>query len=112
MKALYDYHNQHDDELFFCKHAIITNVTKGDSGWWRGDYGGKQQHWFPANYTQEIDPNEAHEIDSVCALTPTMCCFFWEFFFLPNFASLLVAKFPSLSRLISMQRIFTMNSTV
>lgn len=54
MKALYDYRAQRFDELSFCKHAIINNVTKRSSGWWRGDYGGKKQHWFPANFTQEI----------------------------------------------------------
>ena len=65
VKALYDYRSQNEDELSFCKHAIITNVTKEESGWWRGDYGGKKQLWFPANYTKEIDPSEAQEMDSV-----------------------------------------------
>ncbi|XP_068621272.1 1-phosphatidylinositol 4,5-bisphosphate phosphodiesterase gamma-1 [Battus philenor] len=55
VKALYDYRARQDDELSFCKHAIITNVDKPDEGWWRGDYGGKRHHWFPANYVQEID---------------------------------------------------------
>ncbi|KAL4717425.1 hypothetical protein ACJJTC_000574 [Scirpophaga incertulas] len=55
VKALYDYRAQQDDELSFCKHAIITNVDKPDEGWWRGDYGGKRHHWFPANYVQEIE---------------------------------------------------------
>lgn len=60
MKALYDYRAQQEDELSFCKHAIITNVDKPDEGWWRGDYGGKRHHWFPANYVQEIEtPNAA-----------------------------------------------------
>lgn len=54
VKALYDYRAQRFDELSFCKHAIITNVVKHESGWWRGDYGGKKQHWFPANFVQEI----------------------------------------------------------
>nr|XP_027200058.1 1-phosphatidylinositol 4,5-bisphosphate phosphodiesterase gamma-2-like [Dermatophagoides pteronyssinus] len=54
VKALYDYQAQRFDELSFCKHAIITNVLKHESGWWRGDYGGKKQHWFPANFVQEI----------------------------------------------------------
>ena len=27
----------------------------GGEGWWRGDYGGKKQHYFPANYVTEID---------------------------------------------------------
>ncbi|KAJ2954035.1 hypothetical protein O0L34_g2246 [Tuta absoluta] len=55
VKALYDYASRQDDELSFCKHAVITNVEKPDEGWWRGDYGGKRQHWFPANYVQEIE---------------------------------------------------------
>ncbi|XP_013179186.1 PREDICTED: 1-phosphatidylinositol 4,5-bisphosphate phosphodiesterase gamma-1 isoform X2 [Papilio xuthus] len=55
VKALYDYHARQEDELSFCKHAIITNVDKPDEGWWRGDYGGKRQHWFPANYVEEVD---------------------------------------------------------
>ncbi|XP_074646958.1 1-phosphatidylinositol 4,5-bisphosphate phosphodiesterase gamma-1-like isoform X2 [Tubulanus polymorphus] len=56
VKALYDYTSNQDDELSFCKHAIITNVAKTDEGWWRGDYGGKKQGWFPANFVEEIDP--------------------------------------------------------
>lgn len=55
VKALYDYKAQKSDELSFCKHAIITNVDKKNCElWWRGDYGGKIQHYFPANYVQEI----------------------------------------------------------
>ncbi|XP_077982282.1 1-phosphatidylinositol 4,5-bisphosphate phosphodiesterase gamma-1-like [Glandiceps talaboti] len=56
VKALYDYKAQRDDELTFCKHAIITNVDKQDGGWWRGDYGGKEQMWFPSNYVEELEP--------------------------------------------------------
>ena len=33
VKALYDYRAQLEDELSFCKHAIITNVVKQDGGW-------------------------------------------------------------------------------
>ena len=33
VKALYDYKAQRDDELSFCKHAIITNVDRQDHGW-------------------------------------------------------------------------------
>uniref|UniRef100_A0A182X5M9 1-phosphatidylinositol 4,5-bisphosphate phosphodiesterase gamma n=1 Tax=Anopheles quadriannulatus TaxID=34691 RepID=A0A182X5M9_ANOQN len=54
VKALYDYKAQRDDELSFCKHAIITNVVKRGNDWWLGDYGGKRQHYFPANYVQEL----------------------------------------------------------
>uniref|UniRef100_UPI00398F5B9C 1-phosphatidylinositol 4,5-bisphosphate phosphodiesterase gamma-1-like isoform X3 n=1 Tax=Pristiophorus japonicus TaxID=55135 RepID=UPI00398F5B9C len=54
VKALYDYKAQREDELSFCKQALIHNVDKQDGGWWRGDYGGKKQLWFPANYVEEI----------------------------------------------------------
>ena len=33
VKALYDYVANREDELSFCKHAIITNVIKHDGGW-------------------------------------------------------------------------------
>ncbi|CAG2112534.1 unnamed protein product [Medioppia subpectinata] len=57
VKALYDYKAERGDELSFCKHAIITNVIRLESGggWWRGDYGGKKQHWFPANFVDEFE---------------------------------------------------------
>jgi len=61
VKALYDYRAQRDDELSFCKHAIITNVVKLDGGWWRGDYGGKKQHWFPANFVEEMEAQDNTE---------------------------------------------------
>lgn len=53
---MYDYKAQNDDELSFCKHAIITNVKKKENDlWWTGDYGGKKQFYFPANYVNEIE---------------------------------------------------------
>lgn len=63
VKAIYDYKAQQPDELSFCKHAIITNVTKPDpnQGWWKGDYGGKKQLFFPANYVEEIDRIDLHD---------------------------------------------------
>ena len=33
VQALYDYRASRDDELTFCKHAIISNVQKEDGGW-------------------------------------------------------------------------------
>lgn len=33
VKALYDYKAQREDELSFCKQAIIHNVDKQDGGW-------------------------------------------------------------------------------
>lgn len=52
---MYDYTAKQSDELSFCKHAIITNVTKSKKGWWTGDYGGKIEHFFPSNYVKEIE---------------------------------------------------------
>ncbi|CAK8681794.1 unnamed protein product [Clavelina lepadiformis] len=58
VKALYDYRATREDELSFCKHAIISNVTKQDGGWWRGDYGGKIDMWFPSNYVEEAENSQ------------------------------------------------------
>lgn len=57
VKAKYDYKASRDDELSFCKHAIITNVKKVQGMWWVGDYGGKKQLYFPANYVEETMPS-------------------------------------------------------
>lgn len=59
VKAIYDYKARREDELTLVKHAIITNVHKQEGGWWRGDYGGKKQHWFPANYVEEIESQDS-----------------------------------------------------
>ncbi|XP_030750382.1 1-phosphatidylinositol 4,5-bisphosphate phosphodiesterase gamma-1 isoform X2 [Sitophilus oryzae] len=57
VKARYDYKAQMPDELSFCRHAIITNVTKPPDNpeWWKGDYGGAKQFYFPAAYVEEIE---------------------------------------------------------
>uniref|UniRef100_A0A673LS55 1-phosphatidylinositol 4,5-bisphosphate phosphodiesterase gamma n=1 Tax=Sinocyclocheilus rhinocerous TaxID=307959 RepID=A0A673LS55_9TELE len=52
--ALYDYRAMRPDELTFYKGALIHNVTKEANGWWKGDYGGKLQHYFPSNYVEEV----------------------------------------------------------
>lgn len=51
-KALYVYKADKPDELSFPKHAIITNVQRNNTMWWKGDYGGMIQHHFPANYVK------------------------------------------------------------
>ncbi|KAL5020958.1 hypothetical protein ScPMuIL_000113 [Solemya velum] len=58
VKALHDYTANRDDELSFCRGAIIVNVNKHDNGWWRGDYGERRQNWFPANFVEEIEPQD------------------------------------------------------
>ncbi|KAM9296163.1 1-phosphatidylinositol 4,5-bisphosphate phosphodiesterase gamma-1 [Gastrophryne carolinensis] len=66
VRALFDYKAQREDELTFTKNAIIQNVEKQEGGWWRGDYGGKKQMWFPSNYVEEIfnlpepEPEQPH----------------------------------------------------
>lgn len=70
VKALYDYRAQREDELSFCKHAIITHVVRQEGGWWRGNYGGKRHHWFPANFVEVLDTQDASE-DGV---SPTPSC--------------------------------------
>ncbi|XP_050360747.1 1-phosphatidylinositol 4,5-bisphosphate phosphodiesterase gamma-1 isoform X1 [Nymphalis io] len=72
VKALYDYRAQQEDELSFCKHAIITNVDKPDEGWWRGDYGGKRQHWFPANYVEVIEPSHVPDMSNIDSETAAL----------------------------------------
>ncbi|XP_066558513.1 1-phosphatidylinositol 4,5-bisphosphate phosphodiesterase gamma-1 [Amia ocellicauda] len=57
VKALYEYKAQRDDELSFSKNAVIMNVEKQEGGWWKGDFGGKKQLWFPSNYVEEISPS-------------------------------------------------------
>ncbi|XP_041965312.1 1-phosphatidylinositol 4,5-bisphosphate phosphodiesterase gamma-2 [Alosa sapidissima] len=61
VKALYDYRATRADELTFCKGALIHNVTKDPQGWWKGDYGGKIQLFFPANYVEELSSNAKSE---------------------------------------------------
>ncbi|KAJ3597022.1 hypothetical protein NHX12_003422 [Muraenolepis orangiensis] len=54
VKALYSYQATRPDEHTFAKGAVIHNVTMGNDGWWKGDYGGKLQLYFPANYVEEV----------------------------------------------------------
>ena len=51
-RAMFDYTARREDELSFKRGALITNVSQQEGGWWRGDCGGRRQHWFPANFTQ------------------------------------------------------------
>uniref|UniRef100_A0A8B9JS54 1-phosphatidylinositol 4,5-bisphosphate phosphodiesterase gamma n=1 Tax=Astyanax mexicanus TaxID=7994 RepID=A0A8B9JS54_ASTMX len=68
VKAMYEYKAQRDDELSFSKNSIIQNVDKQEGGWWKGDFGGKKQLWFPANYVEEISPTAVEPDRSVSAL--------------------------------------------
>lgn len=61
VKAKFSYTANIQDELTFPKHAIIQNVNKVEKEWWKGDYGGQRQHWFPANHVEEIPLNSVEE---------------------------------------------------
>uniref|UniRef100_A0AAY4DQB8 Phosphoinositide phospholipase C n=1 Tax=Denticeps clupeoides TaxID=299321 RepID=A0AAY4DQB8_9TELE len=61
VKALYDYRAMRPDELTFCKGALIHNVCKDAGGWWKGDYAGNLQLFFPANYVEEVTNNSKTE---------------------------------------------------
>ena len=69
VKALYNYEPKRDDEHHLVVDCIVTNVSKQDGGWWRGDYNGKKQNWFPANHVLELsfdaDDDENQETESM-----------------------------------------------
>ena len=56
--------------MTFPKHAIIQNVNKEEKEWWKGDYGGQRQHWFPAAYVEEIELENIDERVSGILLYP------------------------------------------
>ena len=41
----------------------FTPVFPRLSSRWRGDYGGKKQLWFPANYVEEVPSSPTREPD-------------------------------------------------
>ena len=61
VKALYNYEPQRGDELNLVKNCVITNVVKQNKDWWKGDFGGNKQYWFPANHVQEIETVPAEQ---------------------------------------------------
>uniref|UniRef100_A0A8C9TL06 1-phosphatidylinositol 4,5-bisphosphate phosphodiesterase gamma n=1 Tax=Scleropages formosus TaxID=113540 RepID=A0A8C9TL06_SCLFO len=70
VRALYDYRAQREDELCFPKQALIVNVDKQEGGWWRGDYGGRKQLWFPANYVEELPCSPCRESEDSSESSP------------------------------------------
>uniref|UniRef100_A0A665WT05 1-phosphatidylinositol 4,5-bisphosphate phosphodiesterase gamma n=1 Tax=Echeneis naucrates TaxID=173247 RepID=A0A665WT05_ECHNA len=84
VKALYDYRAQREDELCFPKQALILNVDKQEGGWWRGDYGGKKQLWFPANYVMEVPSSPTRELDEVVSLNSPLGTFLKGFIDVPS----------------------------
>uniref|UniRef100_A0A8C5FUB9 Phosphoinositide phospholipase C n=1 Tax=Gadus morhua TaxID=8049 RepID=A0A8C5FUB9_GADMO len=69
VKALYAYQATRPDEHTFYKGAIIHNVTKENDSWWKGDYGGKLQLYFPANRVEELSSNPKPEPKAKVHLT-------------------------------------------
>ncbi|KAM9376371.1 1-phosphatidylinositol 4,5-bisphosphate phosphodiesterase gamma-2 [Pholidichthys leucotaenia] len=57
VRALYSYQAMRPDELSFGKGALIHNVSQERDGWCKGDYGGKLQLFFPANYVEQVSNN-------------------------------------------------------
>ena len=62
VKALYDYKPNHTDELNLVKNCVVTNVVKEADGWWKGDFGGKKQHWFPANHVSVLESSDNDDV--------------------------------------------------
>ncbi|KAL7978816.1 hypothetical protein Chor_013305 [Crotalus horridus] len=60
VKALYDYQAKRDDELTFCRGALIHNsILK-----WKGDYGYKVQRYFPSNYVEDMSSDNMEELEN------------------------------------------------
>uniref|UniRef100_A0A8C5N362 Rac/Cdc42 guanine nucleotide exchange factor 6 n=1 Tax=Leptobrachium leishanense TaxID=445787 RepID=A0A8C5N362_9ANUR len=57
VKARFNFKQQNEDELSFCKGDTIHVSRVEDGGWWEGALNGKTG-WFPSNYVKECKPNE------------------------------------------------------
>lgn len=85
--ATFDYATDKEDELSFCKHAVITNVTKntGSPGWWKGDYGGLKQLYFPQSFVKEIETGDGSDIDELVSLELVELLLFFSINFISTF---------------------------
>lgn len=45
------------------RHTCAALLTQHVPVRWRGDYGGKKQLWFPANYVEELPSSPVRELD-------------------------------------------------
>lgn len=61
---------------------------------WRGDYGGKKQLWFPANYVEEILSASVPEQDEAVSFSPTFSNL-WGILGKTSHVGLILASFPS-----------------
>ncbi|KAM4664132.1 rho guanine nucleotide exchange factor 6 [Discoglossus pictus] len=55
VKARFNFKQQNEDELSFCKGDTIHVIRVEDGGWWEGSLNGKTG-WFPSNYVKEFKP--------------------------------------------------------
>ncbi|KAL6107326.1 plcg2 [Pungitius sinensis] len=62
VRAIYSYQAKNPDEHSFSKGALIHNVSKQSNGWWKGDYGGRLQLFFPSNFVEEVSNNTKPDI--------------------------------------------------
>lgn len=56
VRALYAYQPNDPDLLRFQRGDVISNVSKQDGVWWKGDLGDQIQKTFPVNFVEEIEP--------------------------------------------------------
>eukprot|EP00105_Crassostrea_gigas_P024834 XP_011445225.1 PREDICTED: 1-phosphatidylinositol 4,5-bisphosphate phosphodiesterase gamma-1 isoform X4 [Crassostrea gigas] len=62
VRAMYDYNASRSDELSFSKGTIITNVTKTDNGWWRGETATTRGPMlFPGHLVEEVVEEETDQ---------------------------------------------------
>ncbi|MEE6496724.1 hypothetical protein FKM82_002474 [Ascaphus truei] len=57
VKARFEFKQQNEDELSFCKGDTIYVTRVEDGGWWEGTVNGKLG-WFPSNYVKEFKSND------------------------------------------------------
>ncbi len=67
-KAKYAFNGTRKSELSFKVGDSIIVWEKFESGWWKGECGGRFGH-FPASYVQELGPAPADEIKRIRSLT-------------------------------------------
>ncbi|KAM9326146.1 rho guanine nucleotide exchange factor 6 [Gastrophryne carolinensis] len=57
VRAKFNFKQQNEDELSFCKGDTIHVSRVEDGGWWEGTLNGRTG-WFPSNYVKEIKSND------------------------------------------------------
>ncbi|CAI9596291.1 unnamed protein product, partial [Staurois parvus] len=57
VKAKFNFKQQNEDELSFCKGDTIYVSRVEEGGWWEGTLNGKTG-WFPSNYVKEFKLND------------------------------------------------------